>query len=170
MSNDKEWVCVGRFGRPHGVKGYITVHSCTEPKANILTYSDWHIQVKGQWQALKRLTTEEHNRFFVVLLDGYAGREEVAELTNLDIAINANQLPRLETGEYYWRQLIGMVVKNKQNVELGTVSEVIGTGANDVLVVTGETRQLIPFRFGAVVLDVNETIRQIVVDWDNEYL
>jgi 16S rRNA processing protein RimM len=170
VSNDNKWVFVGRFGRPHGVKGYIRVHSFTEPKTNLLTYSNWHTQLKGHWQPLKRLVTEEHNRFFVVLLEAYADREKVAELTNLDIAINANQLPRLEAGEFYWRHLVGMTVKNIEDVVLGTVSEVISTGANDVLVVTGDTRQLIPFLYGVVVLDVNEITRQIRVDWDNEYL
>ena len=170
LQNDKDWVVVGRFGRPHGVKGYISVHSFTDPRQNILSYPDWHVRMNGQWQPLNILSTEEHVRSIVVLLEEFQVREEVAELTNLDIAVPAGQLPALEPGEYYWHQLVGMTVVHTKGEELGTVSEVIATGSNDVLVVVGKERHLIPYRHGAVVLDVCEAKRIITVDWDGEYL
>ncbi len=170
VKDSKDWVVVGRFGRPHGVKGYISVYSFTDPRQNILSYSDWYVLMKGQWTLLKRLDTEEHTRFIVALIDGYKEREQVAQLTNLDIAVKLNQLPVLDAGEFYWHQLIGMTVMNTKGLMLGTVTEMIPTGSNDVLVVTGDARHLIPYRYGAVVLDVNEDKRQITVDWDNEFI
>lgn len=170
MKADKDWVIVGRFGRPHGIKGYVSVHSFTDPSHNILSYPDWFVLVNSQWTPLKILNIEEHTRSIVALIEGYEDREKVARLTNLDIAIQSDQLAELEPGEYYWRQLVGMTVVNSHGVLLGTVSEIIATGSNDVLVVTGDERYLIPYRFGAVVLNVCEETRQITVDWDNEYL
>lgn len=170
VQDNKDWVIVGRFGRPHGIKGYIAVHSFTDPRQNILSYPDWFVRMKGLWQPLKILNAEEHARSVVVLLEGFLVREKVAELTNLDIAVPAAQLPALEPGEYYWHQLIGMTVVNAKGEELGTVSEIIATGSNDVLVVVGKERHLIPYRHGAVVLDVCKEKQKITVDWDGDYL
>ena len=170
MNNNHGWVVIGRFGRPHGVKGYISVYSFTDPRENILSYADWHVSINGRWTLLKRLSTQEHTRFIVALIDGYSEREQVAQLTNLDIAIESSQLPKLGDGEYYWHQLQGMRVTNTKGVLLGTVTDIIATGSNDVLVVTGESRHLIPYRFGVVVLDISESERHITVDWDSEYL
>lgn len=170
MKSSHDWVTVGRFGRPHGLKGYISVYSFTDPRENILSYKDWYVSINGHWTLLKRLGSEEHSRFLVALIDGYSEREQVGQLTNLDIAVQSSQLPALETGEFYWHQLIGMAVTNTNGVLLGTVTELIATGSNDVLVVTGESRHLIPYRYGVVVLDISEEKRHITVDWDSEYL
>ena len=167
--NDKNWVVVGRFGRPHGLKGYVSVYSFTEPGENILKYKDWYAQINGHWTLLDILAVEQHVRCSVVLVAGYQDRDQVGRLTNLDIAVQSDQLPRLSNGEYYWSQLIGMTVVNTSGAALGLVVEMIATGANDVLVVQGDERYLIPYRYGVVVLDVCELTRQITVDWDGEY-
>lgn len=170
MKDSKEWVVVGRFGRPHGVKGYISIYSFTDPRENILLYPDWFVQLKGHWTSVTRQKVEEHHRYVVAMIDGYDNREQVGLLTNHDIAVQSCQFPRLESGEYYWHQLIGMTVLNKEGERLGTVSEIIPTGSNDVLVVTGQGRFLIPYRYGSTVLEVSEERHQIRVDWDNDYL
>ena len=173
MSKIKEepsWVVVGRFGRPHGLKGLVSVYSYTEPRDQILDYPEWYALISGQWTRLKILSTEQHNRFIAALVDGYLTREKSAELTNIEIAVPSQALPALTSGEFYWRELVGMSVLNTQGLLLGSVVEIFATGANDVLVVEGEARHLIPFRYGVVVLAVNEKERQITVDWDGEYL
>lgn len=136
----------------------------------MLSYPDWYVCLNGHWTLLKRMSSEERTRFIVALLEGYSEREQVAQLTNLDIAVKASELPVLDSGEFYWHQLIGMTVSNTQGFQLGTVTEMIATGANDVLVVTGESRHLIPYRYGVVVLDISENKRHITVDWDLGYL
>lgn len=170
MNESRDCIILGRFGRPHGVKGYISVYSFTEPKENILSYADWYVRINGVWTLLKRKAAEAHARCIVALLEGYTDRDKVGELTNLDIAVEANQLPVLAPGEFYWHQLQGMTVINTKGETLGEVTEIIATGSNDVLVVSGQSRQLIPFRYGVVVLDVSTESQQITVDWDSDYL
>lgn len=170
LENTKEWVVVGRFGRPHGLKGNISVYSFTQPESNILSYPNWIVMIKGIATPLKVLNSEVHPRFLTVALDGFNDRDLVSQLTNLNIAIKREDLPPLQSEEYYWHQLIGMSVVNRQGFEFGEVSELIPTGANDVLVVTGKKRYLIPYRMGAVVLKVCMDDKQIIVDWDDEYL
>lgn len=170
MKDDSDWIIIGRFGSPHGLKGYVSVYSFTDPEQNIINYHQWYVSINGQWTQLKVLDTEEHNRFIIALIEGYQDRDKASHLRNLDIAIPSEHLPVLAQGEYYWRQLIGMTVINTNNAVLGLVTEMMATGSNDVLVVVGEKRYLIPYRFGTVVLNVCENKRQITVDWDGDYL
>ena len=116
------------------------------------------------------MNTAQHTRFITALFEGYADRDKAAQLTNLEIAVKLAHLPAAESGEFYWHQLVGMSVVNTDGVVLGVVSELLATGSNDVLVVTGEARYLIPYRPGAVILDVSEEKRQITVDWDADFL
>lgn len=162
-------IIIGRFGKVHGIKGFITVISFTEPRDNILNYSNWHARINYQWQALNITHTEVTNKHILVQVEGFSEREDVASLTNVEISVQKDQLPRLEDGEYYWHQLCGMQVINQLGEVLGTVSEILPTGANDVLVIDGETRHLIPYLPGRYVTRVDIGKGQIEVDWDPDF-
>ena len=76
-------------------------------------------------------------------------------------------------GEYYWRDLIGCAVVTTQGYQLGTVSELMETGSNDVLVVQanlndafGMKERLIPFIDEQVIKHIDITARLVEVDWD----
>ena len=169
MTDDNAWVIVGRFGRPHGIKGLISVISFTEPYDNIIQYTNWHACIKQQWQPLRILRTEINNKGILAQIEGYVEREDVAQLTNVDIGVHHQQLKELEPGEYYWHQLMGMQVINQEQVMMGTVLEIMPTGANDVLVVVGEKRHLIPYLPGHSILNVDEQEKIIHVDWPVEF-
>ena len=79
------------------------------------------------------------------------------------------QLPPPGPGEYYWADLQGLQVVTLEGVELGTVSSVFATGANDVIVVRGERERLLPFVQGQVVMEVNLEQRLLRVDWDPDF-
>lgn len=167
--DDADWVVVGRFGRAHGIKGFITVHSFTEPRDNILQYKDWHVRIANQWQPLKIVHLESTGKSILAHIEGYHEREQVTRLTNVDIAVRRNQLPPLKPGEYYWHELVGMQVINQQGQPFGTVIEILPTGAHDVLVVEGEKRHLIPYLPGQFVMNVDPSQQIITVDWDLDF-
>ncbi|MGC1182423.1 ribosome maturation factor RimM [Legionella sp.] len=170
MSHQEHWVVIGRFGRAHGVKGCVTVHSFTEPLDNILRYTNWHVFINNKWQPIKLLCAKVQNKFIIAEIDGYSERELVAShLTNREIAVQQEQLEELKSGEYYWHQLIGMSVINLQGDPFGKVTEIIPTGSNDVLVVRGERRHLIPYVPGKFILDIDNAQQLITVDWDTDF-
>ncbi|KTD15000.1 ribosome maturation factor RimM [Legionella israelensis] len=166
MNKKKAWIIVGRFGRVHGVKGFITVHSYTDPRDNILSYNNWHMFLNEQWLPVKPLQVKVNNKSILALIEGYERRELASQLTNIEIAVSKDSLPELKPGEYYWYELIGMQVINRDGKELGKITDIMPTGANDVLVVTSEKRHLIPYLPEQVILEVNKDKRFIKVDWD----
>lgn len=169
MDNAADWLVIGRFGRPHGIKGLITVVSFTEPRENILGYAHWHVGKNTQWEPLNGLQTTVNNKFILAQIEGYHDRDQVALLTNLEIAIKREQLQTLNADEYYWHELVGMQVVNRLGEILGDVTEMLATGSNDVLVVQGERRHLIPYLPGEVLIDINASQRVITVDWDADF-
>lgn len=170
MNKELDWVIIGRFGRPHGIKGFVSVISFTQPRENIIHYTNWHIQsVDNQWQALNVLTREINNKSILVQIHDYDTREQVAALTNRNIAVERSQLKKLAPNEYYWHQLIGMTVVNQNNELIGVVDDIMATGSNDVLIVTGNRRVLIPYLLEDVILAVDTLGRVITVEWDMDF-
>jgi len=159
---------IGRIGSPYGVQGWLKVTSYTDPPENILSYQPWYINFKGQWQELPVNQTQLRHKDILIQIDGYADRDQARIFTGIEIVIERNQLPSLSEDEYYWADLEGLTVITIQGQILGTVSELFSTGSNDVLVVKGEKKRLIPY-LTDVILKVDLINKTIQVDWDPEF-
>ena len=164
-------VIVGQVAGVFGVKGWIKVRSHTAPYDNILNYSPWYLKQDGHWQAYELVSGQKHSKGLIAQLKGCDDRDVAAGLVGQEIAISREQLPETGEGEYYWSDLIGLEVKNRQGELLGKVVQLMETGANDVLVVKGERGEtLIPYVIGHYVLSVDLSAGCIEVDWEQDYL
>ena len=93
----------------------------------------------------------------------------MARLTNALVVLDRVELPEAESDSYYWADLIGLKVITTQGVRLGKVERMMETGANDVVVVSGERERLIPWIRDSVIKSVNLTESIITVDWDADF-
>ena len=69
----------------------------------------------------------------------------------------------LPEGQYYHFQLLGMNVRNIAGDQLGAITEILTTGANDVYVVSGTAEILVPAISG-VIVSVDISVSEMVVD------
>lgn len=164
-----ELVVVGRISGLYGVRGWIKIYSHTEPRENILSYSPWYLQRKGQWERWEPVQGKRHGKAVIAQLSGCDDRDLAAQLLDSTIAIQRDQLPQSAEGEYYWAELIGLQVRTVEGVNLGRVDHLLETGANDVLVVVGDRERLIPFVEGQYVKQVDLEQGTLLVDWDPEF-
>lgn len=164
-----DWVIIGRFGRPHGVRGLIKVHSFTDPADTIVQYLPWHVLVHDHEKLIAVSDVTVREKHILVSIENISDRTKVAEFTNLDIVMPNTRLPALANDEYYWHELIGMQVTNREAEDFGQVGEIIATGSNDVLVVEGDRRRLIPYLPGQFIDKIDRSHRQIIVDWDKDF-
>ena len=162
----KPWVKVGRISGLHGIRGWIRIFSHTEPRENILQYRPWYLQAPDGPEAVEVVTGRRHGKGVIAKLAGWDDRDCAARMVGLDIAVYRSQLPAIESGEFYWTDLVGLSVRTTNGVDLGTVDHLIETGANDVLVVKGERERLIPFVKESVIRAVDLSQGSIEVDWD----
>lgn len=140
--------------------------SYTQPREAILDYDRWYLKRKGEWQAAAVSEGKRHSKSVVVHFEGVDDRDAAAALLDCEIAIERDALPDAEDGSYYWADLEGLRVVNRDGTELGRVAYLIETGANDVLVTEGERERLIPFIADNVILDVDLDSGVINVDWE----
>ncbi len=156
---------MGRISGIYGVKGWIRVFSYTRPAENILNYPFWYLKHRDDETLHKVREGRTQGKGLVVSLEGIEDRDTARLLVGADIYIERDQLPSLPEGEYYWTDLLGLQVINRQGQSLGEVVEILETGAHDVLVVKGEGRELIPWVWGTYLLDVDLEAGRITVDW-----
>ncbi|MFZ5655026.1 MAG: ribosome maturation factor RimM [Pseudomonadota bacterium] len=168
---------VGRIATVHGVRGWLKIESATEPAGNILKYRPWWLAARDGWLAVEPDAGEANGRRVLAHLAGVDDRDQARRFCQLDIHVEAAQLPPLPEHEYYWHQLIGLRVIGRaagQPAALGSVVALLETGAHDVLVVRGDAaavdrrERLIPYA-DPLVLGVDLGAGTIEVDWDPEY-
>lgn len=149
-----------------GVKGWVKVFSYTKPREAILDYHHWLLRQQGDWFGTTLTAGKRHGKTIVAQVEGIADRDAAAGLIGCDIAVERDVMPAPDEGSFYWSDLEGLTVVHRDGTELGTVAELIETGANDVLVVRGDRERLIPFVAGTVVLDVDLGAGRISVNWE----
>lgn len=144
--------------------------SFTRPREAILDYTSWILTGGERQLRYELLSFRLHGKAIVVQLDGAADRRQAMALCGLNICVERSELPPPAQGQYYWHDLIGADVVTSTGQVLGELVEMKETGANDVLVVVGATRVLIPFVRGRVVQSVDLEEKRIIVDWDPEFI
>ena len=160
---------LGKISGVFGVKGWVKVHSFTDPRDRIAEYGSWQIKQKGQWREVKLEAGKSQGKTVIAKLEGIDDRDEAMLLMGAKIAIRQDQLEKLDADEYYWRDLEGLQVINTEGVDLGTVSHMMETGANDVMAVKGDQERLIPFTQGHAVQKVDLSAGVITVEWDADF-
>lgn len=164
-AHSSKLVTLGRIGGVYGIKGWLKVHSYTEPRENIVDYSPW-LLARGDERREARVTeARTGNGRVIVKLEGLDDRDAAREWVGAEIAVERRQLPPCGPGEYYWSDLEGLEVRTPAGEVLGKVDHLLATGGNDVLVITGETERLIPFVLESVIHSVDLDGGVIVADW-----
>lgn len=176
MLTPDQVLVVGRVSAVHGVKGWVKIHSYTDPIDNIFDYQPWHLLEAGVWTPVKLTGKRRQGKGIVAGVEGIADRDQAQrQLVGRDIAVPREQIPAAGDGEFYWRELIGLRVRLEDGRDLGCISELMETGANDVLVVRGDgesldqRERLLPWLPGEVVLDVALDRGEMRVDWDPDF-
>ena len=159
---------MGRVAAPYGVRGWIKVQTLTESVDGLLAYNSWWIGPNAQWSPRRLLEGRVHGNGLVVRIEGVDERTAAAKLRGASIAVPRSELPAPPSGQYYWSDLIGLSVINRQGEALGQVAEILSTGAHDVIVVRGDRERLIPF-VGPVLCEVDLDAARLVVDWGLDY-
>lgn len=171
---------VGRVADAWGIKGWFKVLPYSADPEALFSSKRWFLlptekgvkTFSGTAQlAVKEV--KEHSDTVVACAHGVDDRTAAEALRGARIFVARSNFPTAGDGEYYWVDLIGLDVVNRQDEPLGSVRELLSTGPQTVLVLeypqdgkTGE--RMIPF-VSAYVDDVDLKARRIRVDWQTDY-
>ena len=172
-----------------GVKGWVKVQTFAADPQAIFTSRHWFLKAAEPGGFKRPLTAvapypavlgivqvKVHGDGLVALPQGAADRSGAEALRGARIFVSRASFPAVDPDEFYWVDLIGLSVVNREGEALGTVSGLIDTGPHSVLrvvpngsVPTDEAAQrLIPF-VAQYVDAVSLTDRRITVDWGLDY-
>ena len=171
---------VGRIADAWGVKGWFRVlpHSA-DPQA-LFSTRRWYLQPSERGARtfsgtvlLRVREAKDHSDSVVARADGVEDRAAAELLKGARVFVPRSAFPTASEDEFYWVDLIGLDVVNREGLALGQVKELISTGPQTVLVIAYEAEgkpqeRMIPF-VSAYVDRVDLPARRIEVDWQADY-
>jgi len=167
---------VGRIADAWGIKGWFKVlpHSA-RPEA-LFSSKRWFLQPPGGATGAFRLAireAKEHSDCIVATSDDVPDRNAAEALRGARVFVPRSSFPTAGDDEYYWVDLIGLAVVNREGVALGTVGELLSGGPQTTLVLAAEedgkaVERMVPF-VAKFVDTVDLAGRLITVDWQADY-
>lgn len=154
-----EFLTVGRIVKPRGIKGEVKMVVYTDVPEVLLDLDKIYLRQGGRSPWSVRLhDLRFHKGQALLLLEGIADRNEAELLRGADVLIPKKWMPPLTEDEYYVHQILGLQVVTLEGECLGTIRDVLFTGANDVYVVRGK-------RYGEVLIPaIADVIREVDLD------
>ncbi len=166
-------VVLGRVSAAFGVRGWVKIEPYADEPLAWCQMARWwigHDAVDPGWRSVDLAGCREHGRGLVARFEGVEDRKAAEALKGMLLAAPREALPPTEEKEFYWADLIGLQVVNRQGERLGKVAELISTGAHEVLRVLSEagTERLLPF-IEQVVEEVDLENRIVRVAWELDW-
>ncbi len=171
---------VGRIADAWGIKGWFKVLPYSADSEALFSSRRWFLlpSEKGTKTfegvgSLKIKEAKTHSDTVVACAHEVDDRNVADALRGARIFIAKSSFPTPQKDEYYWVDLIGLEVVNREGVALGLVSELLSTGPQTVLVIDYQVdghalQRMIPF-VAVYIDDVDLAARRILVDWQPDY-
>ena len=171
---------VGRIADAWGIKGWFKVLSHSSDPQALFAAKEWFLlpAEKGakHFTGTVLLPVKQarvHADTVVATSPAVEDRNGAEALRGARDFVARENFPQTEDGEYYWIDLLGLNVVNREGVAMGEVKELLATGPQTVLVLGYEEggkqlERMIPF-VDAYVDKVDLPGKQIIVDWQLDY-
>jgi len=168
---------LGEVVGAYGVRGWVKVRPFGELPETLLGYATWWLKTRGgDWREFAMRPGVEgrlHSGSLLVALTGVETREAALAMKGAQVGVPRSALPAAGKDAYYWSDLTGLAVHNRDGVLLGEVTGLTEHGAHPLLQVarpagTLGPERLIPF-VPAIIDRVDIDAGRIDVDWGEDY-
>jgi 16S rRNA processing protein RimM len=162
------WYNVGKIVNTHGIRGEVRVMSRTDfPEERYATGARLGLFMPGAKEPVMLTVASHrvHKNFDLLTFEGHPNINDVEKYRDGILKVSGDNLGELEEGEFYHHEIIGCTVVDQEGREIGKVTEVLETGANDVWAVKPAEGKMhyIPY-IADVVLEVDPENGRIVID------
>jgi 16S rRNA processing protein RimM len=159
-SAEPHFLVIGKVLKPHGVRGEMRVLPYTDLPERFTWLKSVYVGEKNP-KLIDIESVRFHKELVLLKLEGYDTRDSVNALRGEWLQVEEADAIPLEDDEYFLYQLEGLSVKTDDGESLGTIKQIIQTGANNVFVISGARGELL-------VPDIEEVILDI--DFENELM
>lgn len=128
---------IGVIASTHGLQGEVNVFPTTEDPSRFkkLKKVTLHTQ-RGEEIELDVVLARFFKKFVIVKFKQFNNINEVEKFRGCELTIDRKDAIKLQPGEFYCADLIGLTIVDEDDNELGTLTEILQTGANDVYEMT----------------------------------
>ena len=156
--NNQSAIIIGKVVATHGINGWVVIHSYSHPSDNIKNYNTF-LLIEDEVRTIKILQLKVMPKKIIVQLEDYMDISTSQKIIGQNIYVNASEIPSLNKGEYYWKDIEGLNVYTTHDLLIGSVDFIFNNGANDVLAIKKEGKYVyIPYVSEYVKVIVNEKI------------
>ena len=160
------YIAIGQIVKPQGIRGEVKVMPMTDDANRFVGLNEAYIEGTGtdEYVLLRVLSANVRGGFAYVAFDGVADRNAAEGLRGRLIYVERPQAIPLGEGQAFICDIIGCRMVCANGTEIGTITDVIKTGANDVFEVETPRGTLLVPVIPDVVLDMRPEERMVVVD------
>ena len=126
---------VGIIASTHGVRGEVKVYPTTDDPRRFRRLKEVVLDTGKEKMNLEIEGVKFFKQFVILKFKGLDNINDIEKYRQKSLYVTRKNAVRLQRDEYFIADLIGLKVQDEDGKELGTVKDVIETGANDVYVV-----------------------------------
>lgn len=158
-----QYLVVGEILKPWGYRGEVKVKIITDYPDRLVKHKTIYVGEPARAFQVERARL--HSGYALLKFEGLDSDAAVAKLRGQVLSIPAEQAAPLKQGQYYQHQIVGLRVITAAGEPVGTIAEILETGANDVyLVHTPQGQELLLPAIQAVVKAIDLTARTMTVE------
>jgi 16S rRNA processing protein RimM len=167
MNLAEKWFNVGKIVNTHGIRGEVRVISKTDfAEERYEPGNTLYIFKEGSTEPIEVVVESHriHKNFDLLTFKGMHNIQDVEQFKGSLLKIDESQLSELNEGEYYFHEIIGCQMYTDQGDEIGTIREILATGANDVWIVKRKTGKdlLVPY-IDDIVREINIEEKKVII-------
>ncbi|HEX2660168.1 MAG TPA: ribosome maturation factor RimM [Polyangia bacterium] len=166
-SYDPETLLVGVMGRPHGLRGELSLRAHNRDSADLARVPELILERPNGREERRIEGIRRSPEGWLVKLAGVDSRTDAEPLTNAAVRVRRARLPAPMPGEFFVQDAVGCEVFAADDRRLGTVAGLMWNGAQDILIVEGESEILIP-ALPEFVRSIDLAKRRIDVTWEED--
>jgi len=168
QSGEPVYLTIGKIRRPHGLNGEVIMEMTTDFPEKIKAGMRIFVG-KGKKEYILS-SIRPTDKLFLVSIEGFSDCDTVSIFRNQWVFVESSTLGPLPEGRFYQYEVVGMYVFDETGNPVGSVKEILVTGANDVYVIStpGGADLLLP-AIKQVILSINRETQSMVVhlqEWD----
>lgn len=166
MNPSESLLEIGQVVGTHGLRGDLKIRLNSGDPDLLLSIKQVHLHLPvGEILNLKIIRQIFHKGQVLLRFQGYDSIAMVERLVGGRVLVAEDELPELDAGEYYWGQLHGLEVVDREKGKIGYLKDIFTTAAHDTYVVQGAYGEvLIPaVKEFILAIDLEEQVMKVAL-------
>ncbi|WOO36927.1 ribosome maturation factor RimM [Anaerocolumna sp. AGMB13020] len=160
----EDYLRVGVISSTHGIKGEVKVFPTTDDMQRFKQLKQVFLDTKKEYMELEITGVKFFKQWAILKFKGFDNINDIEKYKGCDLLVTRENAVKLEEDEFFICDILDSVVITDEGEELGILTDVLSTGANDVYVVTTkEKKEILLPSIKECILDVNVENKKIVV-------